>query len=101
MVAFSPTQIPPAISTVEQLKVWCDAILFNQAGADEYLEIENLPREKFINFNVVKVASGETRNIVRSGVQIDPSFIADNSQKFWMFAIEQANTTIPAAFQVD
>lgn len=101
MTDFNTGMIPPGITTLEQLKVWVDTAFYTIAGAKSYLEIYGLPEEKMFNYNIVNTDDKKIRNVVRSGVSLNPAFLVDGTQKIWMFAEEITTVALPAEFQAD
>lgn len=104
MVAFNPALLPTGvneITTVEQLKVWADLIITDQAGSKQ---LSRLDGERLISVcarNFYQDKDGLERMEVFSHMQLVASWeTIDPTTEIWKKAVTLANTSIPARFSV-
>lgn len=95
------TDLPPAIDTVEKLKVWVDALLQRLYGGKEYEETEGAYLQPVVDYSIVRTADKRVRQITRSSTPINQDYLTATEQKFWTFAESLGDVDIPAAFKVD
>jgi len=104
MVAFNPNLLPTGINeitTVEQLKVWCDMIIRDQCGL---LEMTRKEGEKLISVcdrTFYTDKDGLERMEVYSQMQLTTGWETSNpATGTWKKAVTLANTSIPARFSI-
>lgn len=101
MAAFAPANIPPSIDTVEKLFLWAGVLLHHMNRPLVEIEQQNGSLIPVADFYLFTDPDSETRAVVRGNIKIDPAYIADNSQKFWNFAEEFSQQTLPTGFTTD
>lgn len=104
MVTFNPALLPAGdneITSIEQLKVWCDLILADQAGSKQLTRVEG---EKLISTcarTFYRDKDGIERMECFSHMQLLPNWETVNPETgIWKKAVTLANTAIPATFSV-
>lgn len=105
MTAFAPTDLPPGITSVEQLKMWCDCLLEELYGGQTYKEASGSAIDSglapLIDTSIVSAADGTKREITRSAIELNPDYRFDKTRKHWMFAEPMGTAAIPATFKID
>ena len=104
MVAFNPSQLPTginAIDTVEQLKVWADMIIRDQAGSKQLTRQEP---EKLISVcarTYYTDEDGLERMECFSHMRLEANWeISNPLTGTWKKAVTLAETSIPARFSI-
>ncbi|MFN7762547.1 MAG: hypothetical protein ACK5RE_18020 [Pseudanabaena sp.] len=99
---FSPALLPTGvneITTVEQLKVWCDMLLADQIGSKQLTRVEG---EKLISVCArtwYRDKDGLERMEVFSHMRMLPNWeTIDPTTQPWKKAVVMAETSIPASF---
>lgn len=95
------TDLPDAITTLEELKVWVDSLLQRLYGSKEYEETQGAYLQPVIDYSIVRTSDGKIRQITRSSLPINADYLTATSQKFWTFAESLGEVDVPAAFKVD
>ena len=102
MVAFNPSLLPTGvneITTVEELKVWADLVLHDQAGQEELTRTEG---EKLISVcarTFYQDKDGLERMECFSHMRLTANWeTSDPTTGVWKKAVTLANTSIPARF---
>ena len=102
MVAFNPSLLPTGvneITTVEELKVWADLVLHDQAGQEELTRTEG---EKLISVcarTFYQDKDGLERMECFSHMRMAANWETSNpATQPWKKALTLANTSIPARF---
>lgn len=102
MVAFNPSLLPTGpneITTVEQLKVWVDLIIKDQAGKKQLTRVEGEQLISVCARNFYQDKDGIERMECFSHIQLLPSWETINpTTEIWKKAVTLAETSIPARF---
>lgn len=102
MVAFNPALLPTGaneITTVEQLKVWCDLLLTDQAGKKQLTRVEGEQLISVCRRNFYQDKDGLERMECFSHMQLVASWeTIDPTTEIWKKAVTLAETSIPARF---
>lgn len=98
MVALNRSNIPASITTVEQLTVWCCAVLTNLHFQQEVLEAPNLSQKVAVSqtFPIELNGGYQLRHVARASLPIADSFFAGG--KVWEHVIPLSSASVPADF---
>jgi len=99
MVAFSTSQLPTSIDTVEKLSVWCAMVLNNVALQTTVQETSGLNQPVAVSqvFTYADTGVNKWRHVGRQSVEINPLW-QTGAQKLWTYAQVISSTAIPTSF---
>jgi hypothetical protein len=94
------TDIPPGITTYEQLAIWVISALNNANAAVTAVEGQGYSEQAAQAGIFFVPASGKTRFLGRVSLEMDPNYLA-GGQKPWKFGLDLSTTAINAAFKTN
>lgn len=98
------TDIPDSIALLEQIHAWSGLALYNLHKGTLYQESEGTVDSglsPIADASVVTAADKSIRLILRTAIELDPSFVTDSTQKLWMFAREIKDALVPSEYKED
>jgi hypothetical protein len=91
------TQIPPSITTLEEISAWSLFTLYNLHKNSRYKETDDAALVPLITLQQGLASDKTERVIFRVSFEINPEFFT-GSLKVWDYIQEFASTSIPANF---
>lgn len=100
MVAFTPTDIPSSINSVEKLTVWCATILQNLHPELTVIEAagQNQLAQTAAPYFITVSDPPVWRYVARSSIQLNSNW-QRGSSKLWTHAIDLSSQSIPTEFK--
>lgn len=101
MTAFNPTtDLPSQINTVESLVAWGIYVL--ATANPQKAILEDLNRSEYAaQTGIVKAADQSQRMIGRASLELDDTYLTDNTKKLWMHVKELSSVEIPPGFKTN
>jgi len=103
MTAFAAADIPAEIDTLEELALWAQMTLYELYKGITYREAEGSTIDSglspLVDFSIISTADKNQRAIVRTSIELNPSWTADRTLPVWGFAEPMGEAQIPAAFK--
>lgn len=103
MTAFATADIPAEIDSLEELVLWGQMTLYELYKGTTYREAEGSTIDSglapLVDFSIISTADGNQRAIVRTSIELNPSWIADRTLPVWGFAEPMGSAIIPAAYK--
>ncbi|MBE9214566.1 glucose-6-phosphate dehydrogenase [Plectonema cf. radiosum LEGE 06105] len=97
MTAFTPSDIPQEINTVENLAIWVGLVL-QKINPDQTALEGTGPAQKVAQLGLYQVEqTNQTRVIIRHSIEIEEDFTYDGG-KLWQQAVPFSTNPIPFVF---
>lgn len=97
MSAFSTTQLPTGIDTLEKLIVWACGAWYQLHKNDRYQESDSSPLIPLVTAQDGLAADKTERIIFRLSIQLAETW-RESTQPMYLEAMEASNTAIPSAY---
>ena len=97
MTAFTTSQIPSSVDTLEKLAYWTGAALATINSNLSFVEAENSTVPSCFFSGTQQMPDGSLRGILRVSVPISSSALTGTA-KPWTYVEALSNVTIPAGF---
>lgn len=98
MTAFTSTDIPSNINTLEKLHAWSGLALARCNPTAKVLESANGDPVRIVEVVTIKDDVGIYRLVVRTALPLDPNY-AESTVKLWELIQDIDNVGIPSAFK--
>lgn len=100
MTSLAPAQIPstalPATNgTLEQLALWALLALKAANGTKGAVEVSGSEATDLVQFQVFQQPDGSYRALGRVNIELDPTYLTDDTNPFWTFAQELTTGALP------
>lgn len=103
MTTFVRAEIPAEIDTLEELVLWGQMTLYELYKGTTYREAEGSTIDSglapLVDFSIISTADQTQRAIVRTSIELNPSWTSDRTLPVWGFAEPMGNAIIPAAYK--
>ena len=100
MTAFTTTDIPSNVRTLEQLVAWGVLALQRVNPGVKLLETSGNPAQKVAEAVLLTADDDSTRLIVRAALQVKDGY-AETNVKFWENILPISDTILPAAYKAN
>ncbi|MBD0268555.1 MAG: hypothetical protein ICV77_09705 [Cyanobacteria bacterium Co-bin8] len=105
MTALVRSEIPAGITTIAQLHTWSGLALEELNRGVNYKEAQGSAIDSglapLVDTSIISAADGTKRLILRTSMELAPTYTSDRSKKMWMFTQNMSNALLPANFKVD